>query len=230
MPISGIVNTARALSYYLRQQEVTANNLANVNTDSFKVDRVSARQIKGTAYPTPVEKIDFRQASFRETERPLDVALDGPGFLTVQTEHGDRLIRGGSLKLDTAGRLANEHGDLLLGENGPILIQGARVEMRGDGTVVVDGAIAGRLRIETVDDPTTLLKEGIGRYLSKTPARPVEDGTTRLRQGAVEEPNQDPLLSMVELVSIQRSYAANVDALKAMDSVLGVIAGEVGKV
>ena len=48
-------------------------------------------------------------------------------------------------------------------------------------------------------------------------------------QGAIEEPNLDPMLSMVDLVSIQRSYAANIDALKAMDSVLGVITGEVGK-
>jgi flagellar basal body rod protein FlgG len=46
----------------------------------------------------------------------------------------------------------------------------------------------------------------------------------------VEEANIDPLLSMVDLVTIQRAYAANVDALKAMDSVLGAVTTEVGKV
>jgi len=46
----------------------------------------------------------------------------------------------------------------------------------------------------------------------------------------VEEANLDPLQSMVELVTIQRSYAANVDALKALDGVLGTITNEVGRV
>jgi flagellar basal body rod protein FlgG len=51
-----------------------------------------------------------------------------------------------------------------------------------------------------------------------------------VRQGAVEEPNMDPLVSMVDLVAIQRAYAANLDALKAMDSVLATVTSEVGKV
>ena len=58
----------------------------------------------------------------------------------------------------------------------------------------------------------------------------MDEDTTHVRQGAVEEANLDPLLSMVDLVTIQRAYAANVDALKAMDSVLGAVTNEVGKV
>ncbi len=80
------------------------------------------------------------------------------------------------------------------------------------------------------EDPGALLKEGLGRYVSRSALTEVTEGATHVRQGAVEEGNLDPLLSMVDLVAIQRAYTANVDALKAMDGVLGSIVNEVGKV
>jgi flagellar basal body rod protein FlgG len=230
MPLSGILNTARSLSYYLRWQEVTANNLANTNTDAFKADRIAALGVAKLGYATPVERTSLEQGSFRDTGRPLDVSLDGPGFLVVQTAHGERLTRGGSLRLDAAGVLTDGHGDPVLGEQGPIVLSGAEVEVRSDGSILVDGAIAGKLRLETVEEPATLLKEGFGRFVPATALEPVAEGSMRVRQGAIEEPNMDPLLSMVDMITIQRAYAANVDALRAMDGVLGVVTGEVGKV
>ena len=114
MPIQGILNTARSLSFYTRKQEVVANNLANANSDAFKADRIMARAYPGATFPVPVQTIDLQQGTFRETSRPLDVALSGPGFLVVHTADGDRLTRGGSLQLDPAGRLTDSHGDLVM--------------------------------------------------------------------------------------------------------------------
>ena len=230
MPIRGILNTARSLSYYLKLQEVTANNLANANTDAFKADRLTAHQLPGQEHAVPVHKIDLEQGAFRETGRPLDLALDGAGFFTVRTPAGDRLTRGGSLQVDAAGQLTDAHGNPLLGENGPIVLQGAEVEVKGDGSVYVDSAFAGKLRVDAVEDPSALLKEGKGRFLAAGGVHPVPDGAVRVRQGAIEEPNMDPLLSMVDLVTIQRAYAANVDSLRTLDSVLGTITNEVGRV
>lgn len=230
MPLQGIVNTARSLSYFTRVQEVTANNLANVETDGFKVDRITARLLPGSEHPVPVETTDLRQGTFKETQRPLDLSLNGPGFFVVQTPQGDRLTRGGSMRLDAAGQLTDGQGNPLLGEQGPIVLNGSEVTIQGDGTVLVDGASAGRLRLATVENPATLLKEGAGRYTASTPLLPVADDQTSVRQGAVEEPNNDPLLSMMDLVTVQRAFSANLDALRAMDGVLGVITGEVGKV
>jgi flagellar basal body rod protein FlgG len=231
MSIQGIQNTARSLSLYLRMQEVTANNVANTNTDGFKADRLTVQQPEGVAHPVPVGWTDLQQGSFRETGRPLDLSLSGPGFLVVGTGAGERLTRGGSLRLDPQGRLTDAHGDPLLGRDGPIVVQGGVVEVQGDGTVRVDGAEAGRLRVESVDDPGLLRKEGRGRFIPGGPTRPLPDpGSTRIRQGAVEEANVDAVLAMVDLVAIQRAYAANMDALKAMDGVLGTITNEVGKV
>jgi flagellar basal-body rod protein FlgF len=229
MPIRGIVNTARSLSYYVRLQEVTANNLANASTDAFKAGRMTANILPGATHAVPVEKTDLQQGSFRETGRPLDLALDGPGFFVVRTEHGERLTRGGSLRLDGTGRLTDAHGAPLVGLEGPLVLNGADVEVQADGTVLVDGEQAGRLRVVDAQDPSTLLKEGLGRYATPGPLVPAAEGTTRVRQGAVEEANLDALRSTVDLVAIQRAYSANINAIKVMDDVLGVVTGQVGR-
>ncbi len=230
MPLQGILNTARTLSFYGRRQEVTANNLANATTDGFKADRVLAHTLIGSITAVPVQSTDLRQGTFRETGRSLDLGLQGDGYFVVSTAQGERLTRGGSFRIDSAGRLANAQGDLVLGDAGPIVLEGGKVEVRGDGSVMVDGQGAGRLRVVTPDDPQKLVKEGFGRYAPGGEVHAVDEDTTQVRQGAVEEANLDPLLSMVDLVTIQRAYAANVDALKAMDSVLGAVTNDVGKV
>lgn len=228
MAIRGIVNTARSLGYWLRSQEVQANNLANANSDGFKVDRITARQLDGAPFPQAVMHTDLRQGTFRETGRPLDVALDGNGYLVVQTSQGERLTRGGSLQVDPSGRLTDAHGAPVLGDKGPIIAAGGSIEVHGDGTVRVDGAQVGRLRVVQVP-ADQVRKEGAGRYQPLVSVAPASD-TVRVRQGSVEEPNVDPLIGMVDLVAIQRAYAANLDALKAMDGVLGTVVNQVGRV
>jgi flagellar basal-body rod protein FlgF len=230
MPIKGILNTAHALSFYTRRQEVQANNLANASSDGFKADRVFAHATNGSPYPVPVQDVDMQQGAFRETARPLDISLDGPGFFVVDTPAGERLTRGGSFALDSAGRLTDGSGNLVLGtEDGPLLVQGGTVEIHADGELTVDGAHAGRLRIVEPEQPGQLLKEGLGRFVAGGPLR-AAGAETRVRQGAVEDANLDPTLAMVDLVTIQRAFSANMDALKAMDGVLGSITNDVGKV
>jgi len=230
MPLQGIVDTARTLSFYTRLQQVVANNLANANTEAFKAERMTARLLAGSDSPIPVQQTDFQQGVLRETGRPLDLALEGEGFFVVRTEAGERLTRGGSFRLDRVGQLVDPQGNTVLGRNGPIVLTGGNVEVLRDGAVLVDGVSVDQIRIETVDDLSSLLKEGAGRFVPAGSTQQVEDVSLRVRQGSVEEANLDPVLSMVDLVRIQRAYTANVDALKAMDDVLGTISNQVGTV
>lgn len=232
MGLNAIKSTAQTLAFYTRLQALTANNLANSDTSGFKADVMSARLIGDATYPVPVTRMDLSQGMMTPTGRALDLALEGPGFFVLGTENGERLSRGGNLALDSGNRLADRHGNLVLGQDGPIQIpvRYETLEVQADGDVMVDGTRVGRLRIETVDDPNTLMKEGAGRYLPSTPTREVDLTETMVRQGSVEESNQDTLRGVVDLVSIQRAYAANVDSLKALDSVLGTVVNEVGKV
>lgn len=232
MGLKAIRSTAQTLSYYTRLQALTANNLANSDTEAFKADVMSGRRIGDATWPVPVQQTDLTQGALTPTGRQLDIALDGPGFLVLRTPNGERLTRSGSLALDGANRLADRHGNLLLGENGPIAIpiRYGTLEFQASGDVVVDGIRLDRLRLETVDDPRTLRKEGAGSFTANSPTVPIDITTTVLRHGSTEDSNQDTLRGIVDLVTIQRAYAANVDSLKALDSVLGNVVNEVGKV
>ena len=230
MPIEGIRQSGKALGLLLRMQEVTANNAANALTPGFKAFRVAGWTDEETGHPTPAVRPDLRQGLLQETGRPLDVGLEGPGFLEVQTARGVRLMRGGSLRLDEAGRLVDGRGNPLLGHQGPVFVNGDALEIGSDGTVAVDGEIAGRLRVVAVSDPTGLGVEGEGLFAPNGPVDDEQEASTRVRQGTIEEPNMDPIASMVDLITIQRAYAANIDAMKALDGVLDTVVNQVGDV
>jgi flagellar basal body rod protein FlgG len=230
MSLEGITQTARTLMYFQRRQEVATHNLANARSDAYKADRLTARHLPGEAFPVPVQTVDLGQGTFRETARPLDLALTGPGFLVVRDDQGETLTRGGSFSLDAEGRITDGRGGVLVGEGGPVRVHGRALEVRGDGSVFVDGALVGALRIVDAPAATALRKLGHGRYQSTAPLVPHDPGKVQIRQGAVEESNLDPLLAMVDLITIQRAYGANADALKALDSVLGAITNDVGRV
>lgn len=231
MSLRGIQNAAHSMAYYARMQEVTANNLANVSTDAFKMDRLTGQLSADGTWPVPVEHTDLRQGTLRQTGRALDVGLEGDGFLVVRTPQGERLSRGGALRLDADGRLTDGANNPILGERGPIVVPTTgQVTIQEDGRVLVDGTELDRLRQETVADPATLRKEGHGLFVAQGATTRVAEGALRVHQGSVEEPNGDAVLGMVDLVTIQRAYSANADALKALDGVLGSITTEIGKV
>lgn len=225
---SGILTAARTLSYYNRRQEITANNLANANTAGFKADRLVAHRPADLDSPVPVEATDLSQGSLRVTGRPLDVALEGAGYLVVETPGGERLARGGSLKLDGAGTLVTDDGRPVLGEQGPITLTGGTIEIAPDGTIKSDGTAVDRLRLVTPDEGATLMKEGVGRFVVS--AGDVTAATARVRQGQLEEANIDSLGGMVSLVEIQRAYSTSVTALRTLDGVLGSVTTDVARV
>lgn len=228
MPLRSIVNTARALSYYTRRQEIAANNLANVSTQGYKSDRVTARNMPDGRFPIAEVTLDLSQGALRDTGRPFDLAVEGPGFLVVKTAQGERLTRGGGFSLDSNGVLVDNHGDQLLGADGPLVIDGKDIQIGPDGSVMVDGKSAGKLRLVQIKDLTTIIKEGEGRFSTTGTMNPATE--SRLRQGSLEDANFESVPGLVDLITIQRAWAANTEAMRAMDSVLGTTTGEIGKV
>ena len=229
MSLGAIQKTARTLVQYERLQAILAHNLSNVSTDGFKADLFRFELIAGAGSPVPSTALDLRQGSLRETGRQLDLALQGQGFFIVQTANGERLTRGGALQLDAAGVLVDSEGDPLMSREDFIVITGTDIEVRTDGTVVVDGAVVGTLRVETVDDPATLRKEGAGRFVATTGTRSVTSAETQVRQGAVEGSNFDVVLGTVELITIAREFQANMTVLRALDGVLDNVANDIAR-
>jgi len=185
---------------------LSANNLANVNTTGYKRDRVSfedtfmryahdyhfdpRENIREKellprsdliAKPRLAEqRIDFSQGALQVTGNPLDMAIQGPGFFSVTAEGGTYYTRNGAFHRSAEGLLVNDQNNPVMGAGGPIqLPEGRNVTVDGSGAVYVDGAQAGQLSIVTVQNPDAMEKYGANLY------RPQEGAT--LQMGVLEE-------------------------------------------
>jgi flagellar basal-body rod protein FlgF len=210
-----------------RELDVVSNNIANINTSGFKADgmvfeeflspvaRSAATQNRISFVQDRATWHDLSQGPVEQTGNPLDLALQGKGFLTVQTPRGDRYTRSGSMQINATGQLVTSSGTPVLGENGPIVIQPTDrdISISADGTVSVkEGAqsststLRGKLRIVSFDQPEKLEKNGDGTFAAKddNPARP--DLQTRLIQGSLEKSNVRGVVEMTRMIEVTRNY------------------------
>lgn len=228
MPINGMTRAANALHYYERRQEIVANNLANADTNGFKAERVFARLIEGEVTVAGTAT-DFSAGALKQTDAPLDLALASDGFFVVETPDGERLTRGGSFRLDETGQVVDPSGNPLLAENGPMVLPQGAVSVAEDGTVSVEGKEVARLRIEAVPPGTPLQHAGGTRFLPDPARAPVAAEDRVVRQGFLEDSNVSPVGTMVDMISIQRAYAAVQRAVVALDEVRSTISNDLGR-
>src|SRR6476619_3637607 len=121
-----------------RELDVVANNIANLNTTGFKsdgavleefisptasVDNFMSADRRVSFVHDRATWIDLSQGTLERTGNSLDVAIDGRGFLAVQTPGGERYTRNGGLQINNNGELVTSEGYQVLGESGPITIQ-----------------------------------------------------------------------------------------------------------
>ena len=212
-----------------RQLDVLANNIANVNTNGFKADeslfeeylnsgahednfkavdrRVSYVQDRGTFH-------NFSQGAAQATSNPLDVAIDGAGFLTVQTPAGERYTRDGNLQINNIGQLVTNDGDQVIGTAGPIVFQPTDhdIAISPDGTItVLEGnshtdSIRGKLRIASFADAQKLLKQGNNLFAAGDNNGPQQDIKSTIRQGFVEKSNVNIVSEMANMIQVTRAY------------------------
>ncbi|MBR1152988.1 flagellar basal-body rod protein FlgF [Bradyrhizobium sp. JYMT SZCCT0428] len=212
-----------------RQMDVVANNVANVNTNGFKADRSLFEQfLRSPAHEDNFQRPD-RQVAFVQdrgtfkdfaagasemTKNPLDVAIDGKGFLVVQTPAGERYTRDGNLQINTQGQLVTQSGFPVMGGSGPIVFQQTdkQITIAPDGNVtVLEGSnridsVRGKLRIVSFADAQKLVKEGGNLYSAGQGVAPQPDTTSRVNQGYVEKSNVNSVTEMSRMIEITRAY------------------------
>lgn len=196
-----------------RQMEVLANNIANLSTTAFKGEQMVFAELLTDANGNRAAYVqdagtarDWSQGPLTQTGNPLDVALQGAGFLEVQTAQGIRYTRDGRLKLDTEGQLVTLDGDPVLGEGAqPILVpQGTGLVTIGqDGQLTARNGTIGKLAVVSFDQLQGLVAEEHGRY--ETDETPNPDTETTVRQGMLEESNVQPILEMTRLMQASRA-------------------------
>ncbi|GLC25387.1 flagellar hook-basal body protein [Roseisolibacter agri] len=231
-PVTGLTSAAASLRYWERRSEITANNLANASTDGFKAERVFARLLGAAGEELPVAQAatDMRGGTVRTTQNPLDVALQGDGFLVVDTPAGERFTRGGSLRLDAQHRLVDAGSRPVLGEKGPIVVPaGAQVVIGDDGTVSAGGRPIDRMRVERAGAGATLAHEGGTLFVPDAGRTSVAPAERRVQQGAIEESNVNPVSAMVDMIAVQRAYASVQKAVTTLDSVREKATSELGR-
>jgi flagellar basal-body rod protein FlgF len=202
-----------------RRLDVTANNLANVNTSGFKADDVMADNIDTTAHAedTPEDVIfvrdiglarDMRQGPIASTDNPLDVAIEGDGFFTVQGIGGETMYtRHGAFSLAGDGRLVTSDGRAVLSSGGaPIVLdpQGESPSIGRDGVIRVAGVEAGRIGVVRFTAPGALTKVGDNLWDAQDQETAPFEGV--IVQGALEGSNVRPVLEITRLIEISRAY------------------------
>jgi flagellar basal-body rod protein FlgF len=240
--IYGLYLSAQGAQIQSLRQEVTANNLANASTNSFKRDllRVQAhlpydrahgslgnrsdafREMTGGTTPADVVT-DFSQGELKETASPFDLALLGKGFLQVSNGKQTFLTRDGRLELNTAGQLVTrEHGYTLLTANGtpaPALDPSLPIDIRPDGILQQGDAELARLAIVLPTEESELKKVGHNMYTTDGKVRPA-DVNTQVKQGSLENSGANPMQGMMELIESSRALEANVNMIRQQDEAL----------
>jgi len=235
--------------------DTIANNLANVNTPGFKRAKVSFEDLvyrglqAAPASPGGVQGAALWQGSgvgiaslakvfaageIRKTEQPLDLAIDGVGFVEVTASDGSAAFsRGGSLAIDRDGMLVSAEG-YPLKPGIHVGVDASELTIRPDGRVLVrapgqsEAGEVGRIDLVRFADTDGLVSLGGNLYRPSEKSgdaihgKAGEDGMGRLAQGSVEASNVRLIDEMVGLMAAQRAYESSVKVIQAADEMLAM--------
>jgi len=205
----------------LREQQVRANNLANVGTTGFRADMALARSqaVEGFGYDArhmnrlEADTVNTREGTLVQTGRELDAAISGPGYFTVVDGEGEAYTRAGAFTLDAEGRLLL-NGRAVLGEGGAIMLPpSTRVTIGEDGTlsVLAEGAV----EMQQVDKLKLVLPEP--GDLHKNEAGLPASQTVAVRGGHLESSNVSAVEEMVASMQATRDFELQMKLFKTAD-------------
>jgi len=148
-------------------------------------------------------RLDSSQGALEKTGNDLDLAIEGPGYFAVQTSTGTAYARGGNFRVSPQHQLITSAGDPVMGDNGPITVVGAPISISADGTISVQGAITGKLKLVDFAPSVAMQSSGGGYYTVAAGVVPTVT-TSSVRQGMLESSNVNSVTSVVELITAQR--------------------------
>jgi flagellar basal-body rod protein FlgG len=174
--------------------------------------------------------IDFSAGPIKETGRPLDVTLDGDGFLAVQTPKGERYTRAGSLTLDSNGQLMTHDGYMVIGDGGPITLPQGEISIGEDGSISVGSQQVDRLKLVRFDNPNNaLLKDGNSLFVASGKEQPQEATNLRVVQGALETSNISTISEMAAMIQNSREFDSLEKNMSILMNDLRRATSEIGK-
>jgi len=214
----------------LAAQAANNYNLANASTVGFKADlsAFQSRAITGPGYSSRVYAttssvgLDATPGEQMQTGNPLDVAVQGSGYIAVQDAFGNEAYtRAGDLHVDPSGLLMTATGYQVLGDDGPITVPpAASVTIGTDGTISVvptgqtpvSMARVGRIKlVNPAADSVQRGTDGLYRTTDGTPA--AADANTTLASGVLESSNVNIPACLVNMIELARQFELQIKSL-----------------
>jgi flagellar basal-body rod protein FlgG len=249
----GLYLSATGVRSNLHRQDVLTNNLTNVETIGFKPAVVETRQrlperlessdtfsdpkwmleTLGGGHLVNPTRVSLEQGALKNTNQPLDVAVEGDGFFAVRSVNGDQhLTRDGRFTIDEDGYLAHAAtGELVLdAQFGPVRMNGAtELEIHGDGTLFRDGKRFGQLAL--VDAPAaSLVARGGNLYELAGDIADLGGGSGSIRQGWIETSAVDAISTLSDLISATKAAMASAKLMQYHDNLMGQTVNTFGRV
>jgi flagellar basal-body rod protein FlgF len=169
---------------------------------------------------------DLTAGAIKNTARQLDVALEGEGYLAVNTAEGVRYTRRGDLSLDSQGRLVTQAGDSVVAGGGEVVFQtgsaqSSAITISSDGEIKEGDHSLGKLRVVEFSDPRALEYIGNGLFKANTRSGAIDgQPRTRVRQNALETSNVRPVQDMTGMMEASRQFEMSRNAMMAYDTML----------
>lgn len=215
----------------LSQQQIHANNLANVNTQGFRhdLDNALSQQIQGEGYSSRflVQQqqggVDLTPGATRDTGRDLDVAIKGSGLIALVSGNREVYTRNGQIDVGPDGDLTID-GLPVSGDNGPIVLPPfSSISIADDGVISIvpdDGNVAAPMevdRIKLVDIPAAQLsKDSAGFMVTNANINPRTE-EVELVAGHLESSNVSAISEMVSSIALNRQFEAQIKMMKAAE-------------
>lgn len=197
-----------------RQMATVANNLANATTSGYRAEHMVFEDLlhragdRRVAFTQDVGLArDLSPGPIAQTGNPLDLALEGAGYLAFATEDGTGYGRAGRLEIAPDGRLVDANGRSLLDDGGNAILLAAdekAISIAGDGTVSGGNGPIARIGVYGFANEQALRRAGDGLFTAEGPAVPAEGA--RVVQGALEGSNVQPVLEMTAMLASVRAF------------------------
>ena len=240
--LEGLYTAAAGMAAQQQRMDNLANDVANVNTPGYKHVRTGFRDLvygqAGRGAATTVTAgagaaaqtigRSFQQGSLQQTGQPLDVALQGPGFLQVRTPQGQlALTRDGSLKVDQNGQLVTSTGAQVVPPvRFPAGTNLQTVSIAADGTITSNSQRIGQLQVVNVGAPQALTPVGDNLFVANAQSgAPRQSAATTFAGGYLESSNVELSDAMVDMMDSQRAYELASKAIRQQDEMMGIANG-----
>ncbi len=217
------------------QQAGVAHNLANASTTGYRAmeHKFRAVPVQGEGMPTRAFVVDasvsdtFDPGPMMATGRPLDVAVQGSGWIAVEAADGtEAYTRAGNLQINVNGQLQTASGLNVQGDGGPIAIPPDNtITISPDGTVSTvplfgtpnNVSVVGRIKL--VNPPENELVRGDdGLFRTKSGEAAAIDENVEIASETLEGSNVNPVDSMVNMISLARQFEMQIKMLQTADA------------